>query len=89
MKNKYMETLETRLKKEYLPKFKRELTGGISKHAIFKTITMMRFSGMVTRFEADIITDCYWLALGELSQSKANKAQCLSNVKTITKEQQS
>ena len=55
-----------KLKARYIPKYKRELSEGITDTAILRSITQMHHVGLITRTQANTITDCLWIAKSEL-----------------------
>jgi hypothetical protein len=58
------------LKAKYVPKFKRELTEGITDSAIVSMITQMHNVGQINRAQANTIADCLWIAKGELRKER-------------------
>ena len=58
------------LKAKYVPKFKRELSEGITEKAIISMITQMHHVGLLTFGQASTVTDCLAIAKGELREER-------------------
>lgn len=56
------------LQARYVPKFKRELSEGITSKAIFAMITQMYRVGQLSEEQANTVADCVWLAQSDLRE---------------------
>ena len=53
----------------YLPKFKRELSEGITPAAIINSIVQMLRVEQITESQAHVLVDCLWIARSQLRES--------------------
>ena len=56
------------LQARYVPKFKRELSEGITSKAIFAMVTQMHRVGQLNEEQANTVADCVWIAKSELRE---------------------
>ena len=58
------------LQAKYIPKFKRELSEGITSKAIFAMVTQMYRVGQLNEAQANTVADCVWIAKSELREER-------------------